>query len=452
MDYRQAIAWIIERSGWDKGFVANPFAGDEVAALGLRRTASLLRRVGSPERAYRVAHVAGTKGKGSTSATIAAVARAAGRSTGLYATPHLHTFRERILIDDQPIAEQEFAAVADLLLPVDDALQREEPEIGEPTAFEVATALALLAFARAGVDLAVVEVGLGGRLDATNVVTPDVCAITAISYDHTAILGETLSRIAFEKGGIIKPGIPVAVAPQPAEALAELQRIATEREAPLSLAGRDWQATATARGALLDGPWGRWQDVRLALAGRHQVENAGAALMALHLLDPALLRDEAVVRAALANVRWPGRFELVARAPDVYVDGAHNVDSVERLVETLKERVPGAGRLVVIFGAGRDKDIDGMLRALAELDPDVIATASHNPRAADPDRIIAAAQAAGLRASQQPSVAAALDDARVRVQPGGTIVVTGSLYAVAEAREALGLAETPVFERSLLYG
>jgi dihydrofolate synthase/folylpolyglutamate synthase len=451
MDYREAIAWIIDRAGYDRGFVANPFAGDEVAALGLRRTAGLLRRLGSPERAERIVHVAGTKGKGSTSATIAAVARAAGLSTGLYATPHLHTFRERFLIDDRPVSEAEFAALAELLVPVDRALQDEEPEIGEPTAFEVATAMALLAFQRAGVDLAVVEVGMGGRLDATNVLDPDVCAIAAISYDHTAILGDTLAQIAVEKGGIIKAGRPVAVGPQPAEALRELERIAAERAAPLYRAGRDWQAEASGAGARLRGPWGDWQGVRLALAGRHQVENAGLALMALWLLDPALLADERQARAALATVRWPGRFERVASAPDVYVDGAHNVDSIERLVETAREVVGGDGRVWVVLGIGRDKDVEGMLAALAPLRPTVIATASHNPRAADPERIAAAARAAGLAACTVPSVAAALDQARAAAAPRDTILVTGSLYAVAEAREALGLAETPAFERELLY-
>jgi len=452
LKYQDAIAWIIERSGYDRGFVANPFLGDEVAALGLRRTASLLRRVGSPERAMRVLHVAGTKGKGSTSATIATVARAgpaAGSRTGLYATPHLHTFRERFLIDDEPISEGEFAAVADLLLPADRAVQAEEPELGEPTAFEIATALALLAFGRAGVDLAVMEVGMGGRLDATNVVSPAVSVITTISYDHTAILGDTLTQIAFEKAGIIKPSIPVVVGPQLLEALAELERIAAERASPLYRADRDWQTEWTSSGATLSGPWGDWRGVSLALAGRHQVENAGLALMALHLLDPRLLGNEARVRSALSSVRWPGRFERISVSPDIYVDGAHNVDSIARLVETLRDIRDEAP--LVILGVSRDKDIAGMLQAFAPLQPEIIATASHNPRAADPALIADAALAAGFVASIAASVTVALDVAREQAA-GRVVVVTGSLYAVAEAREAVGLAETPVFERTLLYG
>ena len=450
MNYAEAIAWIIERSGYDRGFVANPFLGDDIVALGLRRTAGLLRRLGSPETHARIIHVAGTKGKGSTSATTAALARGAGLTTGVYATPHLHTFRERMLIADTPISEDEFAAVADLVHPIDRALQAEEPQIGEPTAFEVATAMALLAFARAKVDLSVVEVGMGGRLDATNVVTPDVATITTISLDHTAILGETLPEIAVEKGGIIKSGRPVVVGPQPGEALEVLERIAAERGAPLYLAGRDWTATSGLDGARLSGPWGDWRSVELALQGTHQVENAGVALMALWLLDPALVANEEQVRRSLASVRWPGRFEQIGSDPAIYVDGAHNVDSMERLVATVKPLV--ARRPTIILGVSRDKDIEGMVTALAPLSPHIIATASHNPRAADAQRIATAARAAGLRVGTSSSIVDALDLSRSLTDPDDLILVTGSLYAVAEAREALGLAETPEAERRLLYG
>jgi dihydrofolate synthase / folylpolyglutamate synthase len=450
MDYRAAIAWIVERSGYDRGFVANPFIGDDVAALGLRRTAGLLLRLGSPERDYRVVHVAGTKGKGSVSATVETLARAAGWATGLYATPHLHTFRERIMLHGEAVTEEEFAALAGLVAPADEAVQAEEPEIGEPTAFEVTTAMALLGFSRARAELAVVEVGMGGRLDATNVVAPDISVITPVSLDHTAILGDTLTKIAFEKGGIIKPGRPVVLGPQPLEAQVELERIARERGAPLYLAGRDWRVEVGDDGADISGPWGVWRGVELALRGRHQAENAGVALMALWLLDASLLADEDRVRSALAAVRWPGRFERISTVPALYVDGAHNVDSAQRLAQTLGEYA--RGRLTLILGIGRDKDIDGMLAAFAPLAPRVIATASHNPRAAEPERIAAAARAAGVQAEIATSVAAALERARELSTDDDTICVSGSLYAVAEAREALGLAETPVFERALLYG
>jgi len=449
MNYREAIRWIIDRAGYEKGFVANPFIGDDVAALGLRRTAALLDGLGNPERSYPIVHIAGTKGKGSVSATVEALIRSAGKRTGLYVTPHLHTFRERIQIDAQPVDEAEFAALADALEPVDQAVRKTRPEIGEPTAFEVATAMALLAFARAEVDAAVVEVGMGGRLDATNVVTPAVSAITSISLDHTAILGSTLPEIAVEKGGIIKPARPVVVGPQKPEALATLERIAAERDALLLRWDVDWQAGSDECGARLDGPWGDWRNVELALAGPHQIENAGTALMAAWQLDPSILADEERARAALASVRWPGRFERIGTAPDIYVDGAHNADSIARLVETLAPRIQRPP--IVILGISRDKDLEGMLAELASLQPRLIATASHNPRAADPARIIAAAASQGMAAEDGGDVDAALARARAEAAPDDLIVVTGSLYAVAEAREALGLAETPTYERALLY-
>lgn len=450
MNYREAIEYIIERDGYERGFVANPFSGDDVAALGLKRAAGLLDRLGRPDREYRIVHVAGTKGKGSTSAMIAALARAAGHSAGMYVTPHLHTFRERIMLNGTPISETAFAAVAAEVAQASERLVAEEPELGTPTAFEIVTAMALLAFAREGVHLAVVEVGLGGRLDATNVVTPDVVAISTISLDHTAILGGTLAEIAAEKGGIIKPGRPVAVGPQPNEALRTLENIAADRNAPIQVAGRDWVAEGRSDSARLSGPWGDWGDITLALAGRHQIENAGLALTASWLLDPEITGNEQRVRATLSSVRWPGRFELVSRAPDIYVDGAHNVDSVKRLVETLAATA-GKRRLALVIGVARDKDLAGMLRELAGLNAVLLATASHNPRALDPETIVEQASAAGIDARSAGDVRGALAMAKTLVGGEGVVCATGSLYVVAEAREALGLAETPAFERTLLY-
>lgn len=450
MNYQEAIAYIIERDGYERGFVANPFSGDEAAALGLKRTAGLLQRLGRPDLRYRIAHVAGTKGKGSTCAMIAALARAGGRKAGLYATPHLHSFRERIMLAGDPISETGFARVVDEVKAVNDLLLAEDLELGTPTAFEIVTAMALVAFARERVDLAVVEVGLGGRLDATNVVTPDVAAISSVSLDHTAILGETLEEIAGEKGGIIKPGRPVAVGPQAAGVLRTLAAIAAEREAPLYVAGRDWFAEGASDSARLAGPWGDWRDVRLALVGRHQVENAGLALMASWLLYPEIAENEAQMRDALGSVSWPGRFELIARRPDTYVDGAHNVDSMARLVETL-QGVAGDRALAIVFGAARDKDLAGMLREIGVLNATLVATSSHNPRATNPAALSELARSAGVEAHAAGELTEALDLARALVGLAGVVCVTGSLYVVAEAREAVGLAETPAFERALLY-
>lgn len=451
MDYREAISYVIERSGYDKGFVANPFDAEMV---GLRRTEWLLAALGHPERRYPALHVAGTKGKGSTAATLAAIQRAAGRRVGLYTSPHLHTFRERIQLDGEPIAEDDFATLVGEIAPLNARLAQERPDWGEATAFEVATVLALLAFARWEVDVAVVEVGLGGRLDATNVLLPEVAVITAISLDHTRILGDTLAQIAAEKGGIIKPGRPVVSSPQRPEAAATLARLAAERGSPISFGGRDWQVAGDPRSLALTGPWGRYEGLSLSLRGNYQLENAGTAVAACWALGQrGLPTPEAAIRAGLASVAWPGRFEIIHQQPIVVADGAHNVDSAERLAEALRAEFASPS-LILILAIATDKDVEGMVQVLAPLAHTIIATASHNPRAASPERIAKAARAAGLpppRIVETPDVAGALRLALADAAPGDAICVTGSLYAVAEARETLGLARSDDFERELLY-
>jgi dihydrofolate synthase/folylpolyglutamate synthase len=450
MDYLEALRYLSERSGYDRGFVANPF---EREGVGLERTAWLLRAVGSPERRYPSVHIAGTKGKGSTAACLASILDAAGYRVGLYTSPHLHTFRERIQIAGRPIDSDLFARLMAELAAANAALVAERPDWGEATAFELATALALLAFARAEVDVAVVEVGLGGRLDATNVLLPEVAAITSISYDHTQILGDTLAEIAREKAGIIKPGRPVVSAPQRPEAEAVIVRTAAERDAPLLLGGRDWAVKGTPARFSYRGPGGELRDLRLVLRGAHQVENAGVALAVVQLLGArGLPIPEPALRRGLAQVRWPGRLEVLRERPLVVVDGAHNVDSAERLAQAMREEFAWR-RLVLILGIARDKDIPGIVRALAPLADEVVAVASHSPRAAAPERILAAVGevAPGVPARAAGSVAAALDAALGRAGPEDLILVTGSLYAVAEAREALGLAQADPQERALLF-
>src|SRR5690606_19368702 len=291
-------------------------------------------------------------------------------------------------------------------------------------------------------------------LDATNVVTPAVAVITPISYDHTAILGDTLDAIATEKGGIIKPGRPVVLGPQPPEALATLERIAAERGSPVYRAGRDWHATGTDTGFDLTGPWGTIRDVHVALRGRHQVENAATAVAACWLLrEQGIDIPEDAIRAGLAAVHWPGRLEVVREQPLVVVDGAHNVDAAARLAEALVDTF-GQRRRTLVLGIARDKDIPAMLEILAPLADRIIATASHHPRAADPAQVAAAARAAGdvgLAVEEAPDIATGLHRALDAAAPEDLICVTGSLYAVSEAREALGLAQADDFERELLF-
>lgn len=451
MDYREAIAYVIERSGYDKGFVANPFDAETV---GLRRTEWLANALGRPDRSYPIVHVAGTKGKGSTAAFVSAIAQSAGRRVGLYTSPHLHTFRERFQIDGEPIDKATFSELVAELIPLNQRLALEHPEWGEATAFELTTVLALLAFARAEVDLAVIEVGLGGRLDSTNIVDPTVSVITPISYDHTAILGDTLDEIASEKAGIIKPGKPVVVGVQPEEARATIERIAGERGSPLIMAGRDWQTEGDSQRCDLSGPWGSYQGLSLGLLGQHQVENAGTAVAACWQLGQAgVAIDELAVRAGLAGVRWPGRLEVVQERPSIVLDGAHNVDSVRRLVTALTDHFHW-NRLIFVLGIARDKDIDGMLALLAPPANRILATRSKSPRAATSRSIaVKAAQLAppGASVAESLSVADALRQATTEADSNDLICVTGSLYVVAEAREALELGRADEFERELLY-
>jgi dihydrofolate synthase / folylpolyglutamate synthase len=451
VNYQNAIRYIIERSGYDKGFVANPF---DAESIGLRRTEALLQMLDFPDTRYPTVHIAGSKGKGSTAAMLDAILRAAGYRVGLYTTPHLHTFRERIRINGEPISEKMFAALTEEIIPFNERLATEHPEWGEATAFEASTALAFLAFARAQVDVGVIEVGLGGRLDATNVIKPLVSVISSISLDHTSILGDTLGEIAFEKGGIIKDGRPVISAAQQPEAAETLQRIAEERGSTLTLGGRDWHVHGTTRNFTVSGPNGQIDSLQSGLAGQHQVQNAGLAVTtAQELIIRGYTIPEQSLRSGIASVKWPGRFEIGHRNPTVIVDGAHNVDSTERLVDALNEEFPNH-RVTVIVGIARDKDYDGMLRVLTPVASRIIATASRSPRAIDPETLVSTVKAIDSEtgATSAKSVSAALK--QVLAEPDDdnhVICVTGSLYAVAEAQEALGLAEPADFEQELLY-
>ena len=440
-NYRGALRAIWERSGYDRGYVSNPFWGDEAAARGLRRTAALLERLGRPQDRYGIVHVAGSKGKGSTCAFAATMLRAAGHRVGLYSSPHLHAYRERIAIDGEPLAEATFAALTERVTGHAEVLERAEPGLGEVTAFELTTAMALRAFAVAGCAVVVVEVGLGGRLDATNVVRADVAAITALDLEHTAVLGETMPEIAREKAGIVELGRPVVVASQRPEALATIEAIAAERGSRVLAAGRDWRWAGAWSDFVAVGPWGRYEGLRSGLVGAHQVENACTALTAVSLLGERLAVPEAAVRRGLAQTRWPGRFERVAVAAgsEVVLDGAHTPASAASLAETMEGEYRGR-RAVVVLGMMADKDSSAFCRALAPVTARVVATQARSPRAAPAATVAGGAGAAGLATEVVADVGAALGRAVALAGAEGVVLVTGSLAVVAEAREALGLA------------
>lgn len=451
MDYIEALRFLRDRAGYDRGFVANPFADE---GIGLQRTAWLCAALGNPQQHYRSVHIAGTKGKGSTAAMLAAVLRTAGYRVGLYTSPHLHTLRERIQIDSEPIAPGTFGLLMAELAAVDAALQAERPAWGPATAFELVTVLAFLAFARAEVDVAVIEVGLGGRLDATNVILPDVAAITRIGYDHMAILGSTLDAIAREKAGIVKPGRPVVSSPQEPDAAAVIEAVARERAAPLWLGGREWQVEGSWQDFLFRCPGLELAGLAVALRGAHQVENAGVALATLPwLAEAGIAVPEEAVRMGLASVSWPGRLEVLRERPLVVVDGAHNRESAQRLAQAVCEAFRW-NRLWLVLGVLRDKEIERIVGALAPLASAFFAVEGFAPRAATAERLLEAwkSHVPGGEAKAFRSVSEALAEALARAASDDLVLVTGSLGMVAAAREALGIATSDPHEQEVLLG
>ncbi len=420
----------------------------------LRRMVEFLERLGNPQTRYPVLHLAGTKGKGSVSAMCASVLHTAGYRTGFYTSPHLQDFCERLRVNGDFIPRETVAEIVDAMRPHIEAV----PGL---TTFELTTALAFEYFARARVDVAVIEVGLGGRLDATNVVTPLVSVITSLSYDHMNLLGNTLAEIAGEKAGIIKPGVPVVSAPQKDEAREVLERIAAERGSPLTLVGRDWLA-APLRHSLDSQTFAIWSGQEQAqldtlhaqghivewvpakfeipLLGQHQVENAAVAYAALTALRACgLPLAHTAIEDGLRAVRWPGRFEILNRQPVLIVDGAHNRDSAQKLMTALADYFPGRPAHL-LFGASSDKDVDGMFAELlagATVTRATMVQAVH-PRAIEPDELAARArtQRPDLWVAAYPSVARALAEALTLAAPETVIVACGSLFVVAEVQAA----------------
>lgn len=398
----------------------------------------LMNALGNPHTRFPALHIAGTKGKGSVAAMSASALQAAGYTVGLYTSPHVQDFRERIRIltpqdADGRIPPADFVRLMAQIRAI-------EPKVPGITWFEILTALAFLHFADQ-VDIAVVEVGLGGRLDATNVLTPLVSVITSLSLDHTYFLGNTLAQIAYEKGGIIKPGVPVVTADQPAAALDKLAEIATERGCPLRIVGRDYTCQA-----ITHGPTGQEIVVRrtqppatwplhVSLAGPHQQQNATVAVAALDHLRPTFPRlTDTAVATGLAGVVWPGRLEILhqsAHTPTLLLDCAHNEDSADKLGRALKADYQ-YDRLWLIFGVSADKDIPGMMRHLLPLAYRTIATVSIHPRATSAEDLVRLAAELGFTIDMAADVETAVAHAWHSASPQDLICVTGSIFIVGD--------------------
>jgi dihydrofolate synthase/folylpolyglutamate synthase len=390
---------------------------------GLERIQALLERVGNPHERLQAVHIGGTNGKGSVAVMIASVLQRAGYRVGLYTSPHLISYCERIQINGAPIAEDEFAHIADELMPIADAMA------DKPTQFEFMTALAFLYFLSQKIDIAVIEVGLGGRFDATNVITPMVSVLTNVELDHTDLLGETLEQIAWEKAGIAKRGVPLVTGERKPNALEVIARECALVGAPLIPARQRARRTDFTWEYQEFEVWGEGK-VRMKLLGGYQRENLNVALEALEVLRQSLeIPHEALVRG-LEQASWPGRFEVVQREPYIILDGAHNPHAARALREDVRryrERY-ALHKSALLFGVLRDKAYQTMAEILFPDFDEIVLVKPDSPRALEPSALLSWAPAAKIC----NTISEGLDVARA--SGAGLICVTGSLYVIGAAK------------------
>jgi len=443
MDYKQAEDYILSFTDYEK----MPGIAYTSANYDLRRMEKLLQPLGNPHLGTRTVHIAGTKGKGSTAAMISQTLIAAGYRTGLFTSPHLHTLRERIRINGVMVSEADFAALLTELKPIVESVNK-QATFGELTTFEILTAVVFNYFKKNRVDFQVLEVGLGGRLDATNVVKPDICIITSISLDHTEILGDSIVKIAAEKAGIIKPGCIVVNAPQVDEAAQVIKQVCHQQQAKLIQVGQDvtWHKTSgDLHGQTLTvfTKSGHY-DLTIPLLGDYQLENAATAVAAIEAITSlgTGISFQKIVQG-FSRVSWPGRLQILSREPTVVVDGAHNAYSMGKLVEAIREYFDYK-RCFVIFGTSCDKDISGMAQELQSLGNHIIITSSSHPRAASISLVDEKFNTLGFKAMAVGNVTEALSKALALANKIDLILITGSLFVVAEAIDYITKARAPM--------
>jgi dihydrofolate synthase/folylpolyglutamate synthase len=449
LTYQGALDYIYSFVDYERTTLEGPRRFD------LSRITALLELLGQPHRRYKTVHIAGTKGKGSTAAMIESILRAAGYRTGLFTSPHLHTYRERIQAEGQLMTEKQLVAQVERLMPLAE-------RFSGLTTFEITTALAFSYFAQEKIEWAILETGLGGRLDTTNVVDPAVVVITLIGYDHMDVLGHRLSQIAFEKAGIIKEGKPVVSMPQRPTAIRVIKRACRERKAPLTLVDRDWtweRKGFDLKGQKLDVHCHKkpdagssslcrdYSNLSIPFLGAHQLVNTATVVAtAAELARQGVSLSPENVVEGLKTTSWPGRLEVLNKEPLLVVDGAHNVDSAQALAKALREYLPYE-HLILVSGFSADKDIDGIFRELLPLAHQVIITQSRHPRAADLDLLKERVRARGWEAIPCRSTEEALWQAMGLARERDLVCVAGSLFVVAEARAAWLGSQGADFER-----
>jgi len=425
MTYKQALEYLESLNKFGMNF-------------GLTRIEKLLALMNNPERRFKTVHVTGTNGKGSTTAMLAAILHAAGLKTAMYISPHLQDYTERMVINGQQISKRAFAGAIAYTSNFVTAMVADGWE--HPTEFEVLTAAGFYYFAVCGVEYAVIEVGLGGLLDSTNVIVPEVAVITNVTLEHTDRCGNTVTEIAGHKAGIVKRGVPVVTAAK-GEALAVIEAVAADLTARCYVLGRDFYGELEAidfKGqtvTVISSQQGNLGRFRVKLLGRHQVENCAVAVMAALVLaegEPRITTD--VIRAGLAVVEWPGRFELINSRPVAVIDGAHNPDSARALRLTLDEVFSGQA-ITFLLGILADKDVAGITRELVRSQDDVVLVRPLSARAADP------AEVAGKLKAKRVEAADSIENgyviARAMAGEDGVVCVAGSLYLVGPARAVI---------------
>lgn len=430
MNYPAALDFILGRTDYER------WPGYTYASrFDLRRMHDLLGRLGDPHLEERTVHIAGSKGKGSTAAMIAAGLQAAGYRTGLYTSPHLITLRERIKVDGKQILKSELARVTERMRTHVEEMDKTQV-YGELSTFELLTTAGFLHFADKKVGFTVLETGLGGRLDATNVAQPEICVLTSIGLDHTQVLGDTIAKVAAEKAGIIKEGVPVVTSPQDDQAYDVIQQACLQKGAGLISVGRDigyTKVNASPGGQVLqvEGQKGSYR-VSIPLLGAYQAQNAATAVAALEALGVSSEHIE----TGLARTYWPGRLQVVRKRPLLVLDGAHSPDSARKLAESLVQYFDFS-KLILIIGTSADKDTSGIVAALGPLAGRVYVTRARHPRSTAAEVLAGQFARAGIKAVVEESVSRAIDRALQEAGKKDLICATGSLFLVGEALEHL---------------
>lgn len=433
--YQGALEYLAQQVNYER----RPPKRHARGAFTLARTTKVLADLGNPHLTFKSVHIGGTKGKGSTVAMLSQMLVNNGLKVGIYTSPHIVDIRERITIGDEMISKHDFTR---LVTKVAETTAKYE-YVDRPTFFEVMTVVAFLYFAEQHVDIAVLEVGLGGRFDATNVIKPEVCGITNISLDHMAQLGDTVEQIAEEKAGIFKPEVPIVSAPQPTGVKKVLKKVAEQVNTKVSFAGDEIRFSyrfEASRGGpqariCVTTPTSHFDHLLVPLVGEHQAVNCGVALGMLDQLKNRgfKINDELAI-AGLTRVRLQGRMEMLCDQPRVLGDGAHNAASIEALMRAIGQNVP-YDSMVVIFGCCSDKDIDGMLRQIQLGADKIIFTPIKSPRSADPaDLAVKFAEVSGRMAQVSRSLEEALVIAEKAVTREDLITITGSFYLVSQAK------------------